>query len=136
MYTAYHEIQSATTVEASVWARLLPDGVTQDDLAWIARFLGYAALALLHAQEFGVLAPFAHRVAPSKRSLMCWNAHRIPSRASRISSDIPLCPPRLFFLLCSFLAGVLSPFRFCSPPLPPLFFSRSLSLLYGTRGGA
>jgi hypothetical protein len=26
MFTAYHEIQSATTVEASVWARLLPEG--------------------------------------------------------------------------------------------------------------
>lgn len=40
-----------------------PPGMSLDDLAWVCRFLSYTSLALLHAQEWSMLAAFAGRVA-------------------------------------------------------------------------
>jgi hypothetical protein len=41
----------------------LPPGMTRDDIALACRFIAYTALALLHAQEWTILADFGRRVA-------------------------------------------------------------------------
>jgi hypothetical protein len=49
--------------DGHVASTTLPEGITLDDIVWISRFIAFTSLALLHAQAFHILTPFAHRAA-------------------------------------------------------------------------
>jgi hypothetical protein len=58
-------MQQALDGSAATGANKSLSALSHDDLVWISRFLSFTASALLHAQKWSILGPFAERISAS-----------------------------------------------------------------------